>query len=168
VGRFRKIERVVAGKEEILDALFERTYTRLSPAARRVFLTLSGWRSVVPALALEAALLRRTEEDRIDISASLEELRRVSFVDEYTAEADAMSFCSVPLVAAVFGKRKLAVSQDRVAIEEDIRYLHRFGAIRPPEVQQGIRPRILALFGSLSDDSEKKGSTSIGSCRPWN
>ena len=154
-GRFRKIERIVAGKEEILDALFERTYTRLSPAARRVFLTLSGWRSVVPALALEAALLKRTEEDRIDIGASLEELRRVSFVDEYTAEADTISFYSVPLVAAVFGKRKLAVSPDRAAIEEDIRYLHRFGAIRPPEVQQGIRPRISAFFASLSDDLEK-------------
>jgi hypothetical protein len=85
----------------------------------------------------------------IRATASVEELRRVSFVDEYTAEADTIFFYSVPLVAAVFGKRKLAVSQDRAAIEEDIRYLHRFGAIRPPEVQQGIGPTDRSAGGRL-------------------
>ena len=32
-----RVERIVAGKEEMLDALFERTYANLSPAAKRVF-----------------------------------------------------------------------------------------------------------------------------------
>jgi hypothetical protein len=43
--KVRRIERIVAGKDDLLDALFERTYKRLSPAAKRVFLTLSNWRS---------------------------------------------------------------------------------------------------------------------------
>ena len=43
VGKLKKIERIVAGQDEILDALFERTYESLSPAAKYVFLTLCNW-----------------------------------------------------------------------------------------------------------------------------
>jgi hypothetical protein len=153
--RFRKVERIVERKDEILDALFERTYARLAPASRRVFLTLCNWRSLVPEVALEAALLRPTTEDRIDTQAALEELRRVSFVDQHISEADGSVFLSVPLVAAVFAKRKLAVSQDRVAVEEDTRFLQRFGAMQPPDVKQGLGPRIQRLFAALSDDLGK-------------
>jgi hypothetical protein len=53
-----KIERIVAGHDEILDVLFERTYAELSPVAKRVFLTLANWRSAVAELAVEAVLLR--------------------------------------------------------------------------------------------------------------
>jgi len=151
-GTFRKIERVKSGKEEILDALFDRTYKGLSPASRRVFLTLCGWRSLVPAVALEAALLRPEQEHRIDFQSAMDELKRVSFVDEFISEADDSVFFSVPLVAAVFGKRKLAVSQDRISIEEDTRFIQRFGAMQPPEVKLGLEPRIQRLFASLSDD----------------
>jgi NB-ARC domain len=154
-GRFRKVERIVASREEILDALFERTYARLSPPARRVFLTLCNWRSLVPIVAMEAALLRPTIEDRIDTQAAVEELRRVSFVDEFISAEDRSAFLSVPLVAAVFGKRKLTVSQERVAIEDDTRFLQRFGAIQPPDVNRGLAPRIHRLFASLSGDLEK-------------
>jgi hypothetical protein len=153
--RFRKVERIVATKDEILDALFERTYARLAPAARRVFLTLCNWRSLVPEVALEAALLRPTMDDRIDTQAALDELRRVSFVDQHISEADGSVFLSVPLVAAVFAKRKLAVSQDRVAIEEDTKFLRRFGAMQPPDVKHGLAPRIQRLFAALSDDLGK-------------
>jgi hypothetical protein len=154
-GRFRKVERIVASKEEILDALFERTYSRLSPAARRVFLTLCNWRSLVPMVSIEAALLRPTVEDRIDTQAAIEELGRVSFVDEYISEADGSAFLSVPLVAAVFGKRKLTVSQDRVPIEDDTRFLQRFGAVQSRDVNHGLAPRIHRFFASLSGDLEK-------------
>jgi hypothetical protein len=34
---FSRVERIVATRDDILNALFERTYARLSPAARRVF-----------------------------------------------------------------------------------------------------------------------------------
>lgn len=152
---FRKVERVVANKDEILDALFERTYAKLSPAARRVFLTLCNWRSLVPLVAIEAALLRPSIEDRIDTLAAVEDLRRVSFIDELASGSDDSIFLSVPLVAAVFGKRKLSVSQDRVAIEEDTRFLQRFGAIQPPEANSGLEPRINRLFSSFSADLEK-------------
>ena len=148
----RRIERIVASKEDLLDALFERTYKRLSPAARRVFLTLSNWRSLVPQLALDAALLRPRQVERIDTLAAVEELRRLSFLDEYTSPSDEIVFLSVPLVAGVFGKRKLSTSPDQTDIEEDTRFLHRFGAMQLPDLKRGIEPRIHRFFASLSED----------------
>ena len=48
------LRRIVASKDEILDALFERTYSGLSPAAKQIFLLLSSWRSTIPELAIHA------------------------------------------------------------------------------------------------------------------
>jgi hypothetical protein len=110
---------------------------------------------LVPEIALEAALLRPTTEDRIDTASALEELRRVSFVDQHISQADGSVFLSVPLVAAVFAKRKLAVSPDRVAVEEDTKFLRLFGAMQPPDVKHGLEPRIHRLFVALSDDLGK-------------
>ncbi len=148
----RRIERIVAGKDDLLDALFERTYKRLSPASKRVFLTLSNWRSLVPQAALDAALLRPHQADRIDLVAAVDELRRVSFLDEHTSPHDNSTFLSVPLVAGIFGKRKLSTSPDQAAIEEDTRFLHRFGAMQPPDLKRGLEPRIQRFFASLSED----------------
>jgi hypothetical protein len=148
----RRIERIVAGKDDLLDALFERTYKRLPPAARRVFLTLSNWRSLVPQTALDASLLRPHQVERIDTVAAIDELRRVSFVDEYISQQDNSVFVGVPLVASVFGKRKLSTSAEQAVIEEDTRFLHRFGAVQPPDVKLGLEPRIRRLFASLSED----------------
>jgi hypothetical protein len=58
MGKISKVERIVATLDNILETLFERTYSLLSPIAQRVFLTLSSWRSPVPLLAIEAVLLR--------------------------------------------------------------------------------------------------------------
>lgn len=150
--RFQKVERIVAGRDDLLGALFERTYARLSPAGKRVFLTLCNWRSLVAQLALDAALLRPTQVERIDTLETLEELRRVSFIDEHVSLKDGAAFVSVPLVASVFGRRKLAVSADRIEVESDTRFLHRFGAMQPSDLQHGIEPRIHRFFGSLSED----------------
>jgi hypothetical protein len=147
----KKIERIVAGKDALLDALFERTYKRLSPAAKRVFMTLSNWRSLVPQPAIEAAFLRPHLADRIDVLATTEELRRVSFLDEHRSP-DSQVFFSVPLVAGVFGKRKLAVSPDQSLVEEDLRFLRRFGAMLPTDVRHGLEPRIDRFFSSVSED----------------
>lgn len=150
--RFQRVERIVAGRDDLLDALFERTYARLSPAGKRVFLTLCNWRSLVPQLALDAAVLRPTQAERIDTLATLEELRRVSFIDEHVSPKDGAAFVSVPLVASVFGRRKLSVSADRIEVESDTRFLHKFGAMQPSDLQRGIEPRIHRFFGALSEE----------------
>lgn len=69
-GKTGNIKRIVASKDEILTALFERTYVMLSQVAKRVLLTLCSWRSVIPQVALEA-ILRRDENEVMDVEGAL-------------------------------------------------------------------------------------------------
>ena len=139
-----KPERIVARKDEILDALFERTYIGLTPGARRVFLTLCGWRSLVPQLALEAVLLR-PESDRMDVAASVDELIRMSLIQRAVA-SDGTDFLDVPLVAAVFGQKKLGVSPIRPSVESDLQMLREIGPTTETSLNQGLRPKIERLY----------------------
>lgn len=148
-GRIGKPERIVASKDEILDALFERTFSGLSPVAKRVFLTLCNWRSSVPSLALEAVLLRPVNEE-MDVKAAIEELRQSSFVEVTVSEEDGAEFLSVPLAASVFGNPKLKVSKMKSAIEADTEFLHDFGAVGSSDIRHGIRPRIERMFGHVA------------------
>src|SRR3546814_20066365 len=79
-GSFSKPEKLIVRKVEILDALFERTYANLSLIASRVFLTLSGWRSLVPRLAVEAVLLRHGNEC-VDQVLGGEQLIRIYLIE---------------------------------------------------------------------------------------
>lgn len=141
-------ERIMAGQSEALVALFERSYNRLSPAAQRVFLTLCRWRSSVPALALEAVLLRPVNE-RIDVQAALEELVRSSFVEEVIDDTSGEPEVVVPLAARLFGMRKLEVSVWKASIETDTAMLQLLGA-RMSGSSIELRQRITRLFRNVA------------------
>jgi hypothetical protein len=111
--------------------------------------------SLVAQVVLDTALLRPTQAERIDTLAALEELRRVSFIDEHIAPRDGSVLVSVSLVTSVFGRRKLSVSSDRIEIESHTRFLHKFGAMQPADLQRGIEPRIQRFFRSLSEELAK-------------
>jgi hypothetical protein len=155
-GRIGAVERVLAGKDEVLDALFERTFQALTPAAQRVFLTLGNWRSVVSRLAVEAALLRPANE-RMDVDVAVDELERSSMVESIKSPSDGEEFLRVPLAAAVFGRRKLAVSALRSAVEADTELLMLFGAAKSADVERGLEPRIRqmtqATLSRLGDEA---------------
>jgi hypothetical protein len=146
-GMPRKLERVMASQDDILDALFDRTYESLAPAARRVFLTLCGWRSVVARFALEAALVRPANEV-MDVHAAVDSLVRSSLV-ELSASPEGDEFISVPLAAEIFGRKKLAVSQLKRAIDSDLEILRFFGAAREADVSRGVTPRVDQLFANV-------------------
>jgi hypothetical protein len=142
------VPRVIANKEEILDALFERTYLGLSAAAQRVFLTLSGWRSAVPELAVEAVIAARSSEP-IDVAAAIEELTRWSLVEYLMSAADNQRFLITPLAAAAFGRRKLSVNSGKSVIEADIEVLHQMGGIQRSDVRHGATVRVQRLAHTL-------------------
>lgn len=146
--QLKKIERIIASREEILDALFERTFNGLSPAAKQVFLTLSNWRSTIPELAVEAVMLRPGDE-KLDVEAALDELKRSSLV-ETTLSADKNILLTVPLVAAVFGKRKLRVSLMKAAVEANTEILRYLGAAQKTDSQRGIGPRVKLMFSGMA------------------
>lgn len=145
----RRPERIMADQGEVLTALFERSYSRLSPGAKRVFLTLCRWRSSVPSLAVEAVLLR-PQNERIDVAAAIEELVQAFFIDEIIDEASGEAEVNVPLSARLFGLRKLDVSVWQASIEADIPILHLLGARAsgsPPEIGR----RIEGLFRNVAE-----------------
>ncbi|MCP3166620.1 NB-ARC domain-containing protein [Myxococcus qinghaiensis] len=148
-GKPVKVERVVAGADDLLTALFERTYATLTPVAQRVFLTLCNWRTTIPQLAFEAVLLR-PENEKMAVADAINELERSSFVELLESQADHEIFVSTPLVAALFGRRKLAVSPLKSAIEADTGILHHFGAGQRSDVRHGVAPRIERMITSIA------------------
>jgi hypothetical protein len=117
-GRRVKTERIFAVKDQILDALFERTYARLSPAARRTFLTLSNWGTATPQLAVEAVLLQ-AKEGRFDVTTAIDELVFSSFITRTQGNSDQLPVIDLPVVAEIFGRKKLSVEPMKIEVDED-------------------------------------------------
>lgn len=140
-----KPERIIANEDEILTALFERTFAALSPATQRVFLLLASWRSVVPEIALEAVVLR-SKGDRVNVRSALDELYRYSLAEAETSQSDDQVFVAVPLAATLFGRRKLSASPMRAAVDADKELLQAFGAGRKEDVRHGVLPRVRRLL----------------------
>ncbi len=147
-GKLGRPRHLVARKDDVLDALFERTFANLSPLANRLFLTLSGWRSLVPQLALEAVVLR-DQNEQLDAAGAVDELVRMSLVQRIQA-SDNSEFLDVPLPAAIFGARKLAASPVKLIIENDLRLLQDLGSASVHALKEGVHPRIKSLFVKIS------------------
>lgn len=145
-----RVERIVAARDDILDALFERTFSGLSPVAKRVFLTMCNWRSSIPLLALEAVLLHPRNE-RMDVENAVDELGRSSFVELTSSKEDNELFVTVPLAASVFGKKKLSTYAMKSAVESDLQLLHAFGASQQSDINRGVGPRIEKLYRYIAE-----------------
>ncbi|UDG95321.2 tetratricopeptide repeat protein [Rhodococcus opacus] len=149
------LKRVIASQDNLLNALFERSFSNLSAAGQRVFLILCSWRSAVPRLGLEAVMLR-PENERIDVRRAIEELEKFSLIDP-VANDESGQFLSVPQSATVFGKKKLVTSSFRAAVESDMEFLRGFGNAGPTDVSRGLLPRIrkfaafIAKSGNAAD-----------------
>jgi hypothetical protein len=149
VRRAANIPQLIAGTEDILTALFERTYVALSPCSQRAFLTLSAWNSPVPRLALEAVLFRSTEE-RHEVEKGIESLLQYSMAEIHVAPSDKQEFISLPLVASVFGKKKLNINPSKAAIQADVEILQMLGPSRRDDVHLGLARRLESFIGNIS------------------
>ena len=142
--------RIIGSSGELLTALFERTYSILTPAAQRVFLLLGSWRVFVPEVAVEAVALRPGNE-RFDVRGALDDLRRYSLIEHVPSEEEAgEDFVGVPLPAAIFGMRKLDTNPYRIEIEEDRKLLMEFGPAKRQDVKAGIMPRVSRLVREIA------------------
>lgn len=172
-GKAGNIPRMVAGTDDILTALFERTYAALSPCSQRAFLTLSAWNSPVPRLALEAVLFRSTQE-RSEVEKGIESLLQYSMVEAYLAPTDRQDFISLPLVASVFGKKKLNISPSKIAIQSDVEILQMLGPSRRDDLTLGLARKLEYFLGNISRRVESGASYDAFShvvdviCRAYN
>lgn len=149
IGKKSNIPKVVAGTEDILTALFERTYAALSPCAQRAFLTLSAWNSGVPRLALEAVLYQSTGE-RNEVEKGIDSLLQYSMAEFHITPVDNQEFISLPLVASVFGKKKLNISPSRPAIQADVEILQMLGPVRRDDVNLALAKKLENFIGNIS------------------
>jgi tetratricopeptide (TPR) repeat protein len=148
-GRAANIEKLLAGNDELLTALFERTYASLSPCAQRALLTLSAWNSSVPRIALEAVLMRSTAERR-EIESGVQALIDFSLAELHKAPSDDQDFIKLPLVATVFAFRKFNVSPLRASIQSDVEVLQMLGPSRSDDVHLGLAHKLEKLIGNVA------------------
>jgi hypothetical protein len=147
--RLVDIPRLIAGSEEILTALFERTYASLTPCAQRAFMTLAAWNSSIPRLALEAVLMRSIAE-RQEVERGIESLLQFSMAEMHSSLTDKQDFISLPLVASVFGKRKLNISPSKAAIQSDVEILQMLGPSRPDDIHLGLAKRLGKFISNIA------------------
>ena len=99
-----------------------------------------------------------------DLQQGVSELVRMSLVERRTAP-DKTDFLEVPLAAALYGQKKLAVSPTKAIIEHDVKFLQDIGATSPGALKEGIAPRIETFFKRAARKIAE-GSTSLEQLRP--
>ena len=151
--RAGSITRLVAGREEILTALFERTYASLSPCGQRAFMTLAAWNSPVPRIALEAVLQQSLGEIG-EVERGIDLLLQYSLAERQRSIED-MDFIQLPLAALIFGRKKLNVSPFQAAIKADANLLQMLGTVNRGEVHFSLAKRIDYFLGSIARRVEK-------------
>ena len=147
--QFRSPRHVVAGSGDILTALFERTFKALSPCGQRIFMTLAGWNSAVPRIALEAVLISSTEE-RLEVENGIEALLHYSLAEAKVAEDD-QEFISLPLAASAFGKQQLQVNVLKSAIQADIQILQMFNPSSLTDINLNLSNGLEICVRRISD-----------------
>ena len=152
--RVKNVRRVIASQDRVLDALFERSYNSLGPTAQQIFLTLASWRSSVPRIALEAVLLRPENEFR-DVAGAVDELLRMSFIEEIGGMNEARGELTVPLSARLFGLKKLEISPWRALIKADSELLQLFGAVSLAQHGHDTETRIKRFAKAAADRIER-------------
>ncbi|MFZ2359035.1 MAG: NB-ARC domain-containing protein [Anaerolineae bacterium] len=123
-GRYVPAPQVITRRLDIVDAVFERSFNKLTDVGRYVFLTVSNWKSPVSELALLVVIGLRG----LEVTDGIEECLRLSLVtEEYLA--DGQPCYTAPQLARVFGRKKLEGDPDRLLIQEDLETIRRFGVI---------------------------------------
>lgn len=150
----KNLKRIIASKDEILTALFERTYSNLSISAKRIFLTLCSWRNILPEVAIEC-VLNREDNDLIYVEDGIEELFRYSFIEIIKSNEDDSNFIAVPLTAFEFGRKKLSVNPLKSKIQLDVEILNYFGVSQFTDISRGLRPRIEQFFRNVAFSIKK-------------
>lgn len=164
-GRAGKVERFLATQENMLNTLFERTYTRLPVVAQRVFLTLCSWNSLVSETAIQAVLLR-PENEITDVAEAIDDLHNSSLIEKHESESDNELYWSVPLAARLFGLKKLETNRMQLQIKDDRKFLQLFGASQESDVKQGMQPRIKRLFGEIESRTDDDDISSVNDYVP--
>ena len=103
----------------------------------------------MPRLGLAAVLFQSTEE-RNEVEKGIEALLQYSMAETHVAPADKQEFISLPLVASVFGKRKLNISPSKAAIQADVEILQMLGPSRRDDLHLRLAIRLESFIVNMS------------------
>ena len=163
--RVSKPLKVLASVDDVLNALFQRTFQNLTPAGQRTFLLLSSWRVPVPEIAVEAVAMGSKTNERYDVSEALDELYRFSLVERFESSEDNFTFLQVPLAATIFGNKELEVSPFSFEVSEDRKLLMEFGPGQRSMSHQRVYPRIEKFFRYIAKQAND-GKYELGEVKP--
>jgi hypothetical protein len=90
----------------------------------------------------------------MDVEQGLAELEQSSLVEKVSDEAEAGEFLSVPLAAALFGKKRLVTSPLKIAVDADLQLIRGFGAMTTTDLGQGLGRRIERLARAIAQRAE--------------
>jgi hypothetical protein len=133
-GRYVPPKSLLPRRIDIVDAVFERSFNKLSPDGRRVFLTVGSWKSIVSELALLVVLGR----ENVDVERGIEECVRLSLIERKYFLDEQPGYVA-PQLARLFAAKKLEGDSDRPLIQGDLQILQRFGVIptaQPVQIPQ--------------------------------
>jgi hypothetical protein len=117
-------ERMLANKQDVLPALFKRTYDALTEAGKQVMLHLCSWHSIIPMPALEA-VMTRPGNHMLDIEEAVEELEDLSLVERIRSDVQLLN---VPQSAYRYVREfELQDSVYRQGVEANSIYLRMVG-----------------------------------------
>ncbi|MFZ1085498.1 MAG: NB-ARC domain-containing protein [Terracidiphilus sp.] len=123
-GKYVPPSQIMSSRIDIVNAVFERSFTKMTDDARWIFLTVSNWKSRISELALVVVLGQRG----VDVEAGLEECLRLSLIQREELQ-DGQPCYSAPQLARVFGRKKLEGEPDRLVIQEDLETIRKFGVV---------------------------------------
>lgn len=167
---------ILGKKENILDALFERTFEQLSNDARHVYLLLCKWNNLISLVALDLTVNSKNSDTRqVDVYQATDELIDYSLIecqgDEQEQSEDWIWF-NVPTPSRIFGRKKLIADPLRFSIEKEFQQIQRFGVCTPKDVMDQVRP-VKSFWFSIREDvirqlRRRKGLIdSLGEWYPW-
>lgn len=130
---------------DIVNAVFERSFNKLSPHGKWVYLLTANWRTAIAELALVVICAER----EIEAEAGAEECVRLSLLNAETAP-DGSYYYWAPELARLFGRKKLDSDPDRLAIQEALAALRRFSVLKPGQVAITSRSDVVNRFLALA------------------
>jgi hypothetical protein len=147
-GRPIPVKTLMASRADIVQAVFERSFNKLSEAGRWIFLLVSNYRSAISELALLVVVGRR----EIQVEDGIDECTRLSLIVRDFL-SDGQPCYSAPPLARTFGSKKLKGDPDRLLLDEDLEALRAFGVVGAEQIGKRTQEQLAQQFVSwcLSD-----------------
>jgi len=140
-GRPIPVKSLMASRGDIVQAVFERSFNKLTDAGRWVFLLVSNYRSAIAELALLAVAGRRS----LAVEDGINECVRLSLISRDHL-CDGQPCYSAPPLARVFGTKKLKGDPDQLLVKEDLEAIRAFGVVGTDHIGEHTQEELVRRF----------------------